>query len=324
MKNIILYILLSLIFFVSAGGSAFAESEKTKGFTVSPPFQEVVVNELQSKAYLSVKITNNSPVSQTLNLSVVDFGALDESGGVALLGSKPNEWQKRYGLASWISLKKDVLTIAPNSSEEISVTIDNKESLSPGGHYGGIMATLAGKSEEQGWNVDINAAFASLIFAKKIGGEKYDLLLNSAGLNNFYALEIPGEANFRFQNRGNVHVVPRGTAAITDPLGRTVAQGVINPESSIIIPESFRVYPVVIRAVSPAFAPGRYTMTVRYRYDGKTSFSETQYPFYFFGLFIMIAGLFVIFSLLLLFSRFPRKYLVAKQRHKDQAKKVIP
>jgi len=319
MKKFIFCTLLGFIFF-GYPLLTFADSAKTQGFTVSPPFQEVVINKDQTKASFFVEITNNSLLSQTLALSAVDFGSMDESGGVAFLGTKPNDWQKKYGLASWISLEKDIVVIAAKSSEKIKVTIDNKESLSPGGHYAGLMGTLINDAKSGKNTVGINQAFASLIFVKKIGGEKYDLLLNRTDLNNFYMLKVPGEVKLRFQNSGNVHVVPRGLITLIDPFGRTVASGVINPESSIILPESFRVYPVAIRAVSPAFVPGRYLMTVQYRYDGKDSFSEVQYPLYFFGLFGIIAGL-VIFGLLLLLSHLPRKFLVAKQRHEDKTKK---
>jgi hypothetical protein len=308
MKKIIFYTLLGFIFFIYSS-LTFADSIVNKGFTVSPPFQEVVIDRDQTKASFSVEITNNGLLSQTLSLSIVDFGTLDESGGVAFLGTKPNDWQKKYGLASWVSLEKDIVIIAAKSSEKINVTIDNKDSLSPGGHYAGLMATLINDTQSgEKKTVGINQVFASLIFAKKIGGEKYDLFLNRADLNNFYTLKIPDEVKLRFQNRGNVHVVPRGTITIMDPFKRIVASGVINPESAIIIPESFRIYPVVVRAISPAFVPGRYTMTAQYRYDGKEDFSKGQYSLYFFGLFSTIAGL-IIFGLLFRYSRliFPRR-----------------
>ena len=302
MKKLIFYTLLGFIFFVYSP-LTLADSTKAKGFTVSPPFQEVVVNEDQIKASFFVEITNNDSLSQTLSLSAIDFGTMDESGGVAFLGTKPNDWQKKYGLASWISLEKDIIIIAPKSSEKINVMIDNKDSLSPGGHYAGLMGMLINDAQSGKNTVGINQVFASLIFAKKIGGEKYDLLLNRADLNNFYTLKIPDEVKLRFQNSGNVHVVPRGTITLTDPFRRVVASGVINPDSSIIIPESFRTYPVAIRAVSPAFVPGRYFMTVQYRYDGKDGFSKVQYPLYFFGLFSIISALFIILTILFLIKK---------------------
>ncbi len=311
MKKIACYILLGLTCFIFPS-AAFAEST-TKGFTISPPFQEVVVSENQVKTSFSVEITNNSSFSQTLRLSIFDFGTLDESGGVAFLGSKPSDWQKKYGLASWVSLEKDSVIIAPMSSEKIHVMIDNKESLSPGGHYAGLMATLVRDAQGEKNIVGINQVFTSLIFAKKIGGEKYDLLLNRTDLDRFYALTMPDEVKLRFQNRGNVHVVPRGVITVRDYFNRIVAQGTINPESSIITPESFRVYPVMVRAVSPAFVPGRYTVMVQYRYDGKDDFSELQYTTYFFGQLNIVLGL-VIVCLLFVF--------IVKHRHKDKAKKI--
>lgn len=305
MKKIISCLLLGLIcsFYPS---DIFAENITTKGFTISPPFQEVIFDKDQTKASFFIEITNNGSLSKILGLSIVDFGSLDESGGVAFLGSKLSDWQKRYGLASWVSLEKDSVIIAPQSSEKINVMINNKDSLSPGGHYAGLMASLV-NDEQSGKNtVGIKQVFTSLIFAKKIGGEKYDLFLNSADFNNFYALKIPDEMKLRFQNRGNVHVVPRGLITITDPLSRIVAKGVINEESSIIIPESFRMYPVMIRSDIPVFFPGRYTMEVSYRYDGVNDFSNEQFSFYYFGKFSTALGLIFVGVCILLFVKYLR------------------
>ena len=107
----------------------------------------------------------------------------------------------------------------------------------------------------------------SLILVRKTGGEVYGLRLPSPPkISQWW--NLPGQVNLRFQNTGNVHVVPRGTIKLIDPLGRVVMKGVINSESAPILPESFRRYTVSLESLIMASVPGWYREVVSYRYDG--------------------------------------------------------
>jgi hypothetical protein len=87
--------------------------------------------------------------------------------------------------------------------------------------------------------------------------------------------------HLRFQNNGNVHLVPRGVISVTDPFGRVVVKGIINQESALILPETLRVYPVRLDKLATSLVPGRYTLTTTYRYDGKDDFTivSSQFDF---------------------------------------------
>jgi hypothetical protein len=117
------------------------------GIVVEPAFQEVTFTNEASVIPFRVTLRNDSAVPVTLRPSVVDFGSLDESGGVAFLGNA-EELSRKYALASWMRPEKDVLSLGPGESEELEVTIENRESLSPGGHYGALLFQLS--NEENG------------------------------------------------------------------------------------------------------------------------------------------------------------------------------
>jgi len=270
-----------LILFLSLGAFAKncqAEDQNiAKGFSVNPFFQEVTLEKDQTESIFNVEIANNTENVAVLKLSVVDFGALDETGGVAFLGDSKNLTNK-YGLVSWISLEKDGLVINPGEKQSVKVTIQNKESLRPGGHYAAILAKLdAGEnnSDSESSKVALNPSFSSLIFARKIGGEIYGLNLKDQDVTRGI-VGLPASVRLRFQNTGNVHIVPRGLASLTDPLGREVARGIINQESALILPETFRVFPTKMREIATAFIPGRYKLSVDYRYDGSDNFTTEQ------------------------------------------------
>jgi hypothetical protein len=249
------------------------------GLTISPAFQEVLLDEKATTKDFTVSVSNHSQTSVVLRVSVYDFGSLDESGGVAFLGGT-NDLEKKYALASWVRPAKDVLTIAPDTTETLSVTIENRDSLTPGGHYGAIAFKTedAAVQESDGDMVSVNQLFSTLVFVKKVGGEIYQLeLKESSYTGNLVRLE--DVLRLRFENSGNVHVVPRGRVEVTDPLGRLIAKGVINQESAIILPESLRAYSVRLASMARSFIPGRYTMTIAYRYDGLDAFTMSSLQF---------------------------------------------
>lgn len=76
-----------------------------------------------------------------------------------------------------------------------------------------------------------------------------------------------------FKSTGNVHVVPRGYVTVTDPRGNLVAKGIINPESTLVMPGASRQFVTILQPVNPSAVKGRYTLTIHYRYDGNSAFA---------------------------------------------------
>src|SRR3989344_6522014 len=135
--------------------------------------------------------------------------------------------------------EKDTLTLQPGETGAVRVTIENQDTLSPGGHYGALTFKTGGDTAGAGAanNIAVEQLFSTLVFVKKIGGEIYDLKLSGQEYENSI-VKFGDVLRLRFQNSGNVHLVPRGVAVVTDPLGRRVAKGTINQESALILPET--------------------------------------------------------------------------------------
>lgn len=238
------------------------------GLVVSPAFAQVVVPADKPSVQYALKLTNRNPTDQNFRLSVVDFGALDEQGGVAFLGTPASELVHKYGLASWMVLEKNAVFVSAGATMEVLVTIDNRATLAPGGHYGAVLATAvddAGQPASQ--QVGVKQVLSSLVLAVKDGGQQVDLRLASQTSAAGW-VRLPGRVELRFQNGGNVHVVPRGVVEVKDPVGRVVERAAINEASGVILPESFRRYRVGLLGTKVAWLPGRYSLTTTYRYDG--------------------------------------------------------
>jgi hypothetical protein len=266
-------------------GAAAMAATPNKGFVVSPAFQQVSIRADQPRVQYALQLTNNNAVDQNFRLSTADFGALDEEGGVAFLGKPASELEHRYGLASWMVLEKDAVFIAAGKTMQILITVDNRPSLAPGGHYGAVLATAVTDT----WQpvagdprVGVRQVLSSLVLVTKEGGAETTLKLMGQS-SNASAYRIPSEVEHRFQNAGNVHLVPRGTVTVKDPMGRTVARGAINAESGVILPESFRRYTTPLLTLATAWLPGRYSITTDYRYDGREATQTYATTFWYAG-----------------------------------------
>ncbi|MFZ1627158.1 MAG: hypothetical protein WAT81_05145 [Candidatus Moraniibacteriota bacterium] len=237
------------------------------GFTVTPMLQEVILNDDQKVVIYEASVTNETDDTAMFDVSAIDFGSLDESGGVAFLGVT-GALEERYALASWMQSEMSEVTLRPGETRSIRVQIENRETLSPGGHYGALVFKTIGVAGEDASSVAINQIFASLVLVKKTGGAKYGLELISVDRKEHW-LSLSTALTLRFKNPGNVHVVPRGEVRVTDPFGRLVYRGIVNEGSTIVFPETFREYPLKLFSVKKAFIPGYYTTSLSYRYDGK-------------------------------------------------------
>jgi hypothetical protein len=181
--------------------------------------------------------------------------------------------------------------VPAGQSRSVAVTIDNRSSLQPGGHYGAIVARVTSLTDQTDNKVVINQELLSLLFVTKLGGEKYDLRLNSLSHNGNW-FRLPTSARLRFQNPGNVHVIPRGEVRLKSPTGTVLAKGIINSESAYILPETFRELSVPLSRVGSALPlPGLYHLEVQYRYEGLNQVAVKRFNMQFISL-----GLYLLLS----------------------------
>ncbi|MDB5185691.1 MAG: hypothetical protein JWL85_214, partial [Candidatus Saccharibacteria bacterium] len=215
-----------------------------------------------------------------MKLSVVDFSALNEEGGVNFGGTPNISYGETFGLAKWLTLDLKELELEAGKTAEITATINNDDKLRPGGHYGAIMVTLESADGSTPNTIDTRQTLSALVFARKMGGEKYDLKLDTVS-HDGNMFKLPSKVRLRFFNPGNVHVVPRGTVKIVrDSDKRIVAEGTINEDSNFMLPETYRQLFVNLRsieAIAP-MSPSKYHLVTEYRYDGLDKVASRAQP----------------------------------------------
>ena len=239
---------------------------------LSPAITEVIIEEKDNQKEIEYWVENYSEDDLGYKLKLVDFEGLNETVGVAFIGLSKNQVERKYGLASWMSVSSDQIVVPAKSKTKFKVLISNKESLSPGGHYAGVILESNQQNEK---DLGFKQVFSSLILLKKRGGEIVCWKLKDLNFKNNY-WEIPSEVSINFQNSGNVHVVPRGKIEIYDNLGRTVASGLINRESGFVLPETIKTVKTEIVRNKKIVMIGKMKMVINYRIEDEESWQKIE------------------------------------------------
>ena len=270
-----LFVALGFVSLVSLGTPVHARAA-SNGVALSPFIQNIIIEPRDAAKTYDLMLTNQSPGVLELDLTTRDFGSLNDSGGVLLVDSAA-AYAQHYGLTSWLSLETDTVILQPGESRGVLVSISNRQDLQPGGHYGAVVVSVKNIDEQTGNHVVINQQLLSLILVTKQGGDHYALKLSGVEQNGNW-LHLPNDIKLHFQNPGNVHVTPRGRVLLKNPAGVVIAQGIINSESSYILPASFRDIYVRLQPTGHAVPlPGIYHTEVQYRYDGLNRTASRQY-----------------------------------------------
>jgi hypothetical protein len=290
MINRIRIIILAALFAGIFAAPASAASSKPE-ITVTPFLQNVQIGSEPSKSFDIVYANDSNNVRQ-LSLSVVDFGSLDQTGGVAFVG--PSLLLNKYNLSPWLQLSVDTLNIAPRQTASVTAVVTNDNAMGPGGHYAAVVATVVNGNGSNANQVSLKQKISSLVFVTKTGGEKYDLSLQQVGSNSGL-FRLPTEAYLTIKATGNTHIVPRGIVYLKDKSGKVLSKGEINQESGFVLPGTSRVFTVKLNKLASARPwSTSYKLQVDYRYDGIDQFASKNFTIHSFN-----PAMFVIFLILL-------------------------
>lgn len=242
-----------------------------KGLTVSPPIQEITLGSGLIEAQAKFAITNTTGQDLSAVVRVVDFDTTNQFGSLAFLNSTSTN--TKYGLANWAKVAGSESVTLPNGqTTNIPVIVTNAKELAPGGHYAAIVATVSTPLQQGSNTVSLKQELVSLILAKKTGGETYGLSLDGLKLDT--TSNVPQTVTTTFKSTGNVHVVPRGYIEVRDSDNRLLAKGIINPESTAVLPDKSRQFDTSLQTVESPGRSKKYTVTVFYRYDGQDKFTS--------------------------------------------------
>lgn len=300
-------VLAGLLLLVIVSVAAKPASAVTQpAISVSPFLQEVKISGQEPTKNFTVTYTNDASTVQNISFSILDFGTLDQTGGVAFVGNSANY---KYGLAHWLTLDQTSASLAPGQSLPLTATIINDNSLTPGGHYAAIVATRANSATSGSNPVSIQQKLSSLVFAVKTGGEYYDLKLQKITTDG-NLFKLPTEVHLSILAAGNVHIEPRGVVSLNDSNAKTIARGVINEQSGYVLPGATRIFDVNLTPIaSHSWWQTTFKLKVDYRYEGINSFASKQLTIRAFNSKSILALLVILIALIYIIYKFGKRIL---------------
>lgn len=280
MIKIIKIALITLILCFSFGfNGSFAQE---KGITVTP---SIIHLDLESDpAEYDISYTNSTNSNITLLLSVQDFSELEDAYRLNFLNQKDAQNYK-YSLSSWVSFENKNIQLAPGEKKTVKIFID-KNRITKGGHYASILAEILQEEAEK--QVQVKAVLSSLLFVRASTG----LEVEDGKISSFApirdGLEFPDSFMLRFQNSGNVHVVPYGLIEVYDMFGNIVSKGILNEGSLDALPESIRRYDIISKTDKKVLLPGFYTAKIAMHFGKQDKKLSTSVKFFSQGSFDLI------------------------------------
>lgn len=296
--------------------SAAASSVTYKGITVTPAVVPVDLQAGQVRAAFDIQVVNNTKDTQQLNISSLDFKSLNQSGGLAFITNKASQLGNQHGLASWLDLGNPTVELTPGQVKTLHFGVENRSDLAPGGHYAAVLFQATHANSGSGTNrVASNEVVSALVFVRKIEGARFGIAIADAAVPTNW-LTMPNSVNVVLKNTGNTQEIPRGLITISGPFNSEVSRGIINPDSSLLLPDSSRLFAVDLRRTKHAWWPGLYRVHISYRHDGTTTVQEATTAFLYLNPWFLILCIGLVVATYYVIRKRRRFYRHLKRLHK--------
>jgi hypothetical protein len=243
--------------------------------SVTPPLFQLTVaptDVWQS----NIKVVNGNNYPLTVYTEVVNFSATGE-GGQGSFEPILKADQEGPSLAHWISISGGPHTIPSEQTKDISFFVEVPENAPPGGHYAAVLVSTQPESNGIGQSLQTSQAVTSLFFIK-IEGEINELgrIREFSALDAF--LEEPNvNLSLRFENKGNVHLQPKGDIIITNMWGTERGTVPVNYQTHFgnVLPDTIRDFRFEWKSEFKITDIGRYTAEAVLTYGENGLKSET-------------------------------------------------
>lgn len=253
--------------------SAAITTPKTAGgISVSPAVQTLSLGSGLLAANAPVSVANNSGADLTATVRAVDFNGNKGLSGANFGSPTPSE--SPYGLAKWIETGAAQPVSLPNNKvTRLPVQVLNRPDLAPGAHYAAVVVTVGPAGGGSAKRLNFRQELVSVILVNKLDGANFGLQLSDLKRGPDGS-PIPDNVTAEFKSTGNSFVVPRGHVDVTDGKGKLVAKGIINQESTPLLPGQTHTFTVALSRTGQKPAGDRFKLTAYYRYEGQANYNE--------------------------------------------------
>ncbi len=249
--------------------------------TVTPPLYQVT-QVAGSDWHSQLRVVNSNNYDIFVTIKTQDFHPDGETGNAVFDEIPKGDPNDPHRISGWIDVPSGILTIKRGSTVEIPFSVHVPEKADPGGHYGALLVSTNPGEIEGGSGAGISSGITSLIFLRVPGD-----VIEKGSIRDFYTednvIETP-RAHFimRFENQGNVHIVPQGEIVITNMWGKVRGKVSINESSTFgnVLPASTRKFEFVWNEIDPSpLEVGRYkaVATIVYGVEGRQTVERIVY-----------------------------------------------
>ncbi len=249
-------------------GIASAQDRLT--LSITPPLFRLNIESGETWSS-SIKVINNNPYDITVYPVVVNFESNGENGYGNFTPILEEDRNNPDLLANWIKIDRESVAVPREQSAGITFTVNVPQDASPGGHYAAILIGTKPQSRSGGTDIGVSSFVSSLLLIK-VGGdiiERGDIREFSTD-KSFYD-KPEATFNLRFENSGNVHIIPRGDIAIYNMWGKERGRILINKDSDFgnVLPDSIRKFSFIWKGDEDRFEIGRYKAVVTLSFGGE-------------------------------------------------------
>ena len=215
-KNILGAFILSLILLT---GVKVANAAEISTIAISPLTFEITANpgDIITNA---LRVFNPGEEPVTIAVNIEDFSPTGETGQAIVETAETTT----YSIASWTTIENTEFTLGPGEQAVVNHTIRVPVNAEPGGHYGAITAEARSGAFVGGSGTALSQKVASLLLVAIAGDVREDLTITDfVGPSDVVLNASVVTLASRFENKGTVHVKPRGFVTVTDMFGRELA-----------------------------------------------------------------------------------------------------
>ena len=270
-------------------GSVLYAGEAGVSLTIAPPL--IQINLQPGETWnSSISVVNNNAYDLMVYAEPVLFEPGGESGRPVFISLPHGGEREEQGtststgtLADWIVVPEQSVEIKREQTYQLPVTITVPEDAPPGGHYAAILIgnrAPEGTKVEDG-TVSVTSSISVLIFLSVSGD-----VVENGRIRDFATeksvYENP-EAHFslRFENQGNVHLLPQGNIVIYNMFGKVRGTIPVNHQKDYgnVLPNSIRKFDFTWKAEAGVWDIGRYKAeaTIAYGKEQKQTALATTY-----------------------------------------------
>lgn len=275
------YLLLALTsYFLFSGVAYAADNTNSLILTLTPPLFQIT--QAPGSSWMSsLRLVNSNHYDITVTVKVQDFHPDGETGNAVLEDKPQASPTDTTHMSGWIETNANSIFIKQNTTAYIPFTIHVPPNADPGGHYAAIIVGTTPADIKGGSGAGVGSAVSSLVFLRVPGDviEKGDI--RDFYPNDSFVQTTDNSFVLRFENKGNVHLVPQGEIVITNMWGKERGKIAINELNTFgnVLPNSTRKFQFSWKGESNPFEVGRYkaVATLAYGGDARQMASRTTY-----------------------------------------------